>query len=243
MTFVRTAHCAHDVHFLKYLHSHLLNHPYAALSMSSAPPPSTILPSNSDVNRLHSLFASGNLIHPYLSRDHFVKKLQTKPVQNGNGNVESDVVRDNFVDLAAALSTCCGIPPSEFSSELSSLEEEDDYLQNNSFTSNKHVEVEIHRRRLHLASEIGSISRIKDDDNNGSSSNNTYSRQHIILILCDGMGNSILQQHCASNDDDESFFMKHNQPSRLRAVFPSTTPAALTTLATATWPGQHGKFD
>ena len=208
--------------------------------MSSVPPPSTV-PSNSDVNRLHSLFASGNLIHPYLSRDHFVKKLQTKPV-NGNGNnVESDV-RDNFVDLAAALSICCGIPSSEFSSELSSLEEEEDYLQNNSFTSNKHVEVEIHRRRLHLASEIGGISRIKDD-NNGSSSNNTYSRQHIILILCDGMGNSILQQHCASNDDDESFFMKHNQPSRLRAVFPSTTPAALTTLATATWPGQHGKLD
>ncbi|CAJ1457359.1 unnamed protein product [Effrenium voratum] len=26
----------------------------------------------------------------------------------------------------------------------------------------------------------------------------------------------------------------------LRAVFPATTPAALTTLATATWPGQHG---
>ena len=228
--------CAHDALSLS-----ILNH-YAA-SMSSAPPPSTIPSSNSDVNRLHSLFASGNLKHPYLSRDHFVKKkLQTNKPVNGNGNnVESDV-RDNFVDLAAALSICCGMPSSEFSSKLSSLEEED-HLQNNSFTSNKHVEVEIHRRRLHLASEIGSISRIKDDDNNGSSSNNTYSRQHIILILCDGMGNSILQQHCASNDDDESFFMKHNQPSRLRAVFPSTTPAALTTLATATWPGQHGKLD
>ena len=133
--------------------------------------------------------------------------------------------------------------PSEFSSELSSLEEEDDYLQNNSFTSNKHVEAEIHRRRLQLASEIGGISRIKDDNNDSSSSNNTYSRQHIILILCDGMGNSILQQHCDASNDEESFFMKHNQPSRLRAVFPSTTPAALTTLATATWPGQHGKLD
>ena len=87
------------------------------LSISSVPPPSTI-PSNSDVNRLHSLFASGNLIHPYLSRDHFVKKLQLTN-SDGNGNVESDVVRDNFVDLAAALSICCGIPSSEFSSELS----------------------------------------------------------------------------------------------------------------------------
>jgi len=37
-----------------------------------------------------------------------------------------------------------------------------------------------------------------------------------------------------------SFLRRHNEPERLRAVFPATTPAALTTLATAVWPGQHG---
>lgn len=60
--------------------------------------------------------------------------------------------------------------------------------------------------------------------------------RHIIVILCDGMGNSILEQHLP-----QTAFLRHrNQSDRLRAVFPSTTPAALTTLATAQWPGQHG---
>jgi hypothetical protein len=61
-------------------------------------------------------------------------------------------------------------------------------------------------------------------------------RKHIILILCDGMGNNILDLHLPP----DAFLRKFNQPDKLRAVFPSTTPAALTTLATAQWPGQHG---
>mmetsp|Transcript_33097 Transcript_33097/g.54659 ORF Transcript_33097/g.54659 Transcript_33097/m.54659 type:complete len:576 (+) Transcript_33097:96-1823(+) len=61
-------------------------------------------------------------------------------------------------------------------------------------------------------------------------------RQHIILILCDGLGNNIINQHLPP----QAFLRKYNQPKKLRAVFPSTTPAALTTLATAQWPGQHG---
>jgi len=60
--------------------------------------------------------------------------------------------------------------------------------------------------------------------------------QHFLLILCDGMGNSILEQHLAST----AFLRRHNQCDQLWAVFPSTTPAALTMLATAQWPGQHG---
>jgi predicted AlkP superfamily pyrophosphatase or phosphodiesterase len=60
--------------------------------------------------------------------------------------------------------------------------------------------------------------------------------QHILLILCDGMGNAILEQHLPPT----AFLRHRNQSDRLRAVFPSTTPAALTTLATAQWPGQHG---
>jgi len=89
------------------------------------------------------------------------------------------------------------------------------------------------------------------------------SRKHIIFILCDGMGNNILNLHLKKGhgDDDDgdddndnpttksptkatksssSFLHRYNQPTRIRAVFPSTTPAALTTLATACWPGQHG---
>ena len=62
------------------------------------------------------------------------------------------------------------------------------------------------------------------------------STKHIILILCDGMGNAILEQHLPQ----EALLRRRNQSDRLRAVFPSTTPAALTTLATAQWPGQHG---
>lgn len=60
--------------------------------------------------------------------------------------------------------------------------------------------------------------------------------RHIIVILCDGMGNAILEQHLPKT----SFLRRNNQWDRLRAVWPSTTPAALTTLATARWPGQHG---
>ena len=60
-------------------------------------------------------------------------------------------------------------------------------------------------------------------------------RKHIVVVLCDGMGVSSLVQHLVP----DSFLRKHNS-RHLRAVFPATTPAALTTLATAAWPGQHG---
>ena len=54
----------------------------------------------------------------------------------------------------------------------------------------------------------------------------------------DGMGVNLLQQHLAP----EHFLRAavDRSSTSLRAVFPATTPAALTTLATATWPGQHG---
>ena len=61
------------------------------------------------------------------------------------------------------------------------------------------------------------------------------STRRIFVIVCDGLGNAILEQHLP----ESSFLHRHNQSDRLRAVFPSTTPAALTTLATAQYPGQH----
>ena len=194
-----------------------------------------------DVDRLHSLFLSGKLLHPYLSREHFAKLTSAS---NDLQKISNDEICDNFVDLSASLSICCGVSPHvEDDSDVSI--EDPLYLQK--YSSNKHLQPEIQRRRLKLAEEIGG-KKIDDDCND----NNVYSRRHIVLILCDGMGNSILQQHASSRGDrssadsntagtTSSFFMKHNQPSRLRAVFPSTTPAALTTLATATWPGRHGK--
>lgn len=60
--------------------------------------------------------------------------------------------------------------------------------------------------------------------------------QHVLVILCDGMGNAILDEHLP----ESSFLRSNNQSDRLRAVWPSTTPAALTSLATGKWPGQHG---
>lgn len=80
------------------------------------------------------------------------------------------------------------------------------------------VEHAINERERELTQEIGPKTR------------------HIVVVLCDGMGNTILDQHLS----ESSFLRRHNQSERLRAVFPSTTPAALTTLATAQWPGQHG---
>jgi len=204
-----------------------------------------------DVDRLRELLALGNLVHPYLSREHFINKISSslldQLIGSSNNNdlqkISNDEVCDNFVDLAASLSICCGVSPPTTAEDISI--EDPLYLSN--YTSNNHLQPEIHRRRLRLAEEIGG-NKIDYNCNN----NSVYSRRHIVLILCDGMGNSILQQHASSREDTSSadgntavdtseFFIKHNQPSRLRAVFPSTTPAALTTLATATWPGRHGK--
>jgi len=62
-------------------------------------------------------------------------------------------------------------------------------------------------------------------------------RRHLVFVLCDGMGSSILERHLVPG----SFLRKRNDPERLLSVFPATTPAALTTLATAAWPGIHGQ--
>lgn len=61
-------------------------------------------------------------------------------------------------------------------------------------------------------------------------------RRHIVVVLCDGMGCTVLEQHLGP----ESFLRRNNDEDRLVAIFPATTPAALCTLATGVWPGQHG---
>ena len=57
---------------------------------------------------------------------------------------------------------------------------------------------------------------------------------HYVLALVDGLGIGLLQ-HLA----EESFLRTHMRIT-LQAVFPSTTVAALTSLATGLWPGAHG---
>jgi hypothetical protein len=57
---------------------------------------------------------------------------------------------------------------------------------------------------------------------------------HIIFIIIDGLGMN-LQETFPSGG-----FLASNLISKARAVFPSTTAAAMTTFVTGKWPGEHG---
>jgi predicted AlkP superfamily pyrophosphatase or phosphodiesterase len=165
-----------------------------------------------NMTRLRSLFAEGKLVHPYLSREFFQQQASSPPKNN-----TTDCTTLNFVDLAASLAICCGYTP-----PIDDAYEGDELAACTNIMISTLKKEDIQTRRLQLAAEVGGGSDIL--------------RQHIVFILCDGMGNSILRNTL----HQQSFFNRNNQQQRLRAVFPSTTPAALTTLATATWPGRHG---
>ncbi len=57
---------------------------------------------------------------------------------------------------------------------------------------------------------------------------------HYVLVLVDGMGTSALEKLPPGS------FLRSHLAEQLLAVFPPTTAAAMTTLATARWPGEHG---
>jgi hypothetical protein len=57
---------------------------------------------------------------------------------------------------------------------------------------------------------------------------------HLIFVLADGLGLNLLEEL-----PDTSFLRQH-LVAELRSIFPSTTAAALTSLATGVWPNQHG---
>ena len=57
--------------------------------------------------------------------------------------------------------------------------------------------------------------------------------EHVILVLADGFGMNFVETLHAGA------FMRANLAAEMRTVFPSTTPIALTTLATGAWPGAH----
>uniref|UniRef100_A0A7S1ZUI3 Alkaline phosphatase n=1 Tax=Ditylum brightwellii TaxID=49249 RepID=A0A7S1ZUI3_9STRA len=194
-----------------------------------------------EVIRLCSLFASNKLVHPYLACHYFRKLMLQQEKGEHDCSIQQkdgDIVSLNFTDLAAALAMCCGacLPslPSSLPDRGSNQKEKE---------QDEHKKI-IQRRRMELSKEIGGDAR---------------RRKHIIFVLCDGMGMSILDHHLRSSsstnasnltddgnnndnrDADLPFLLKRrHHHSSLKAVFPSTTPAALTTLATATYPGRHG---
>ncbi|MFW5878564.1 MAG: alkaline phosphatase family protein, partial [Myxococcota bacterium] len=57
--------------------------------------------------------------------------------------------------------------------------------------------------------------------------------EHLLFALVDGMGEQALGEACPHG------FLARYRAESLRAVFPSTTAAALTSLATAEWPSRH----
>lgn len=57
--------------------------------------------------------------------------------------------------------------------------------------------------------------------------------EHIVFVMADGLGMTLLETL------DEDSFLRRRLVRELRSVFPSTTAAALTTLATGAWPGEH----
>lgn len=56
---------------------------------------------------------------------------------------------------------------------------------------------------------------------------------HLVFVLVDGLGMNFVEAM-----DREAFIPSH-VTAEMRTVFPSTTPTALTSLATGKWPGQH----
>ena len=57
--------------------------------------------------------------------------------------------------------------------------------------------------------------------------------EHLVFVMADGLGMTLLESL------NESAFLRRHLAQELRSVFPSTTAAALTTLATGAWPGKH----
>ena len=58
--------------------------------------------------------------------------------------------------------------------------------------------------------------------------------RHLLFVLVDGMGSYMLDRLPAAGAVRSGMCME------LDAVFPATTACAMTTLATAAWPGEHG---
>lgn len=58
--------------------------------------------------------------------------------------------------------------------------------------------------------------------------------EHLVFVLVDGLGT-----HCLEHLEPESWLRTH-LASEVQSVFPPTTSAAITSIATANWPAEHG---
>lgn len=58
---------------------------------------------------------------------------------------------------------------------------------------------------------------------------------HLVVIIADGLGIGIADAHLATDG-----WIRRSLAGELRAVYPSTTAVALTAIASASWPAQHG---
>jgi hypothetical protein len=57
---------------------------------------------------------------------------------------------------------------------------------------------------------------------------------HVVLVLADGLGLRLVESL------PETSFLRRHLALEMRSVFPSSTAPALTSLATGTWPAEHG---
>ena len=57
--------------------------------------------------------------------------------------------------------------------------------------------------------------------------------EHIVFVIADGLGMTLLETLGGDS------FLRRRLARELRSIFPSTTSAALTTLATGAWPAEH----
>jgi hypothetical protein len=58
--------------------------------------------------------------------------------------------------------------------------------------------------------------------------------EHIVFVLADGLGMNLVEARPLQS------FLRRHLAMELRSVFPSSTAPALTSLATGTWPAEHG---
>lgn len=58
--------------------------------------------------------------------------------------------------------------------------------------------------------------------------------EHLVFVLADGLGSSLIESF------PEARFLAEHVVADLQTVFPSSTPVALTALATGEWPSHHG---
>ncbi len=83
-------------------------------------------------------------------------------------------------------------------------------------------------------SNIGGVPLSDDDDRAAELVERIGHERPLLFVLVDGLGCVF---HERARPDG---FLASAEEVQLRAVFPSTTAAALTTLATGVWPSQHG---